>query len=64
MRGFDPGRRFDLVLIAGNSLLHLHEAADLLSCLRSVRARLAPGALFLAASVCLLEQRPCITVEL
>jgi SAM-dependent methyltransferase len=46
MRGFDLGRTFDLVLIAGNSLLHLHETADLLSCFRSVRAHLAPGARF------------------
>ncbi|MGZ4587061.1 MAG: class I SAM-dependent methyltransferase, partial [Mycobacteriaceae bacterium] len=40
MRDFDLGRRFDLVFIAANSLLHLHEAADLLSCFRSVRAHL------------------------
>ena len=46
MREFDLGRTFDLVLIAANSLLHLHEAADLLSCLRSVRAHLAPGGRF------------------
>ena len=46
MRGFDLGRTFDLVFIAANSLLHLHEAADLLSCLRSVRAHLAPGGRF------------------
>ncbi|MFC5175448.1 class I SAM-dependent methyltransferase [Nocardioides taihuensis] len=46
MRDFDLGRTFDLVFIAANSLLHLHEAADLLSCLRSVRAHLAPGARF------------------
>jgi SAM-dependent methyltransferase len=43
MRDFDLGRTFDLVLIAANSLLHLHEAADLLSCFRAVRAHLAPG---------------------
>ncbi|WP_182525671.1 class I SAM-dependent methyltransferase [Nocardioides dongkuii] len=47
MRRFDLGRTFDLVLIAANSLLHLHETADLLSCLRSVRAHLAPGARFI-----------------
>jgi len=44
MRGFDLRRTFDLVFIAANSLLHLHAADDLLSCLRSVRAHLAPGA--------------------
>src|SRR3954467_14059469 len=47
MRAFDLGRKFDLVFIAANSLLHLHEAADLLSCFRSVRAHLAPGARFI-----------------
>jgi SAM-dependent methyltransferase len=46
MRAFDLGRTFDLVFIAANSLLHLHEAADLVGCLRSVRAHLAPGARF------------------
>src|SRR5688572_5062959 len=46
MRDFDLGRTFDLVLIAGNSLLHLHETDDLVSCFRSVRAHLAPGARF------------------
>jgi SAM-dependent methyltransferase len=44
MRDFDLGRTFDLVLIAANSLLHLHEAGDLVSCFRSVRKHLAPGA--------------------
>ena len=44
MRDFDLGRTFDLVIIAANSLLHLHEASDLVSCFRSVRAHLAPGA--------------------
>ncbi len=43
MRGFDLGQRFDLVLIAANSLLHLHEAEDVVDCLRSVRRHLAPG---------------------
>jgi SAM-dependent methyltransferase len=43
MRSFDLGRTFDLVIIAANSLLHLHEATDLVSCLRSVRRHLAPG---------------------
>lgn len=43
MRSFDLGRTFDLVVIAANSLLHLHEAEDLVSCLRSARRHLAPG---------------------
>jgi len=47
MRDFDLGRTFDLVFIAANSLLHLHDAADLLSCFRSVRAHLAPRARFI-----------------
>jgi SAM-dependent methyltransferase len=47
MREFDLGRTFDLVFIAANSLLHLHDAADLLGCLRSVRAHLAPGGRFI-----------------
>lgn len=44
MREFDLGRTFDLVFIAANSLLHLHETEDLVSCFRSVRRHLAPGA--------------------
>ncbi len=43
-RAFDLGRTFDLVLITANSLLHLHEAEDLVSCFRWVRGHLAPGA--------------------
>jgi SAM-dependent methyltransferase len=44
MREFDLGRTFDLVFIAANSLLHLHEADDMVGCFRSVRRHLAPGA--------------------
>jgi len=44
MRAFDLGRTFDFVFIAANSLLHLHEAGDLVSCFRSVGRHLAPGA--------------------
>ncbi|MBO3101185.1 class I SAM-dependent DNA methyltransferase [Cellulomonas fengjieae] len=43
MREFDLGRTFDLVIVAANSLLHLHEAQDLIACFRSVRRHLAPG---------------------
>lgn len=43
MRDFALGRRFDLVVIAANSLLHLHDAEDLVSCFRAVRSHLAPG---------------------
>jgi SAM-dependent methyltransferase len=44
MRAFDLGRAFDSVFIPANSLLHLHAAEDLVSCLQSVRRHLAPGA--------------------
>ncbi len=43
MRDFDLGRTFDLVVIAANSLLHLHDAEDVVSCFRSIRRHLAPG---------------------
>jgi SAM-dependent methyltransferase len=46
MRAFELGRTFDFVFITANSLLHLHEAEDLVSCFRSVRRHLAPGARF------------------
>jgi SAM-dependent methyltransferase len=47
MTAFDLGRTFDLVFITANSLLHLHEIDDLVSCFRSVRRHLAPGARFI-----------------
>lgn len=43
MRDFDLPGTFDLVFITGNSLLHLHTAEDLVSCLQSIRRHLAPG---------------------
>jgi SAM-dependent methyltransferase len=46
MRSFDLGGTFDFIFIAANSLLHLHEAEDLVSCLRTVQRHLAPGARF------------------
>ncbi|HWS38033.1 MAG TPA: class I SAM-dependent methyltransferase [Actinoplanes sp.] len=46
MRAFDLGRRFDLVFITANSLLHLTDPEDLVSCFRAVRRHLAPGAGF------------------
>jgi SAM-dependent methyltransferase len=46
MTAFDLGCTFDLVFITANSLLHLHETDDLVSCFRSVRRHLAPGARF------------------
>ncbi|TNF32271.1 MAG: class I SAM-dependent methyltransferase [Deltaproteobacteria bacterium] len=46
MAGFDLGERFDAVVVALNSLLHLHTRAALEGCLASVRAHLAPGGVF------------------
>ncbi len=46
MRAFELGRTFDYVFITANSLLHLQEAEDLVSCFRSVRKHLAPGGRF------------------
>ncbi|MEU0093937.1 class I SAM-dependent methyltransferase [Kribbella sp. NPDC006257] len=46
MRDFDLGRIFDFVFITANSLLHLQETEDLVSCFRSVRRHLAPGGRF------------------
>jgi len=46
MRAFDLGRTFDYVFITANSLLHLHETEDLVSCFRSVRRHLAREARF------------------
>lgn len=43
MRDFDLGRRFDLIFVTGNSLLHLLEADDLVRCFRAVGRHLAPG---------------------
>ena len=47
MTDFDLGRTFDLVFITANSLLHLHETDDLVSCFTSVQRHLAPGARFI-----------------
>lgn len=46
MCAFELGDTFDLVFIAANSLLHLHETEALVSCFQSVRRHLAPGARF------------------
>jgi SAM-dependent methyltransferase len=37
MRELDVGRTFDLVIIAANSLLHLHEADDVVACFRAAQ---------------------------
>ena len=46
MRNFDLGRRFALIFIARNSLLHLHSTEDLLAAFRAIRRHLAPGGIF------------------
>lgn len=43
MRAFELGERYGLVVVARNSLLHLHTAADLGAVLGAVRRHLAPG---------------------
>lgn len=46
MRSFELDRTFDLIFIASNSLLHLHEIEDLVSCFESVRRHVSPGGRF------------------
>jgi SAM-dependent methyltransferase len=46
MRNFDLGRRFALIFIARNSLLHLHSTEDILAAFAAVRRHLAPGGTF------------------
>ena len=46
MRDFALGRRFNLVFVARNSLLHLLSTADLLAALTAVRRHLAPDGVF------------------
>ena len=43
MRDFDLGRRFALIFIARNSLLHLHSTEDILAAFAMVRRHLAPA---------------------
>lgn len=43
MRGFDLGRRFALVFVARNALLHCTATADLVAALAAARRHLAPG---------------------
>jgi SAM-dependent methyltransferase len=46
MRKFDLSRKFALIFIARNSLLHLHSTEDLLAAFAAVRRHLAPGGIF------------------
>jgi len=43
MRNFDLATQFRVILIAGNSLLHLLTREELMQCLRTVRRHLAPS---------------------
>src|SRR5688572_29789279 len=46
MRDFDLGRRFALIFLARNSLLHLSEPDDFAAMFAAVRRHLAPGGVF------------------
>ena len=46
IRNFDLGRRFALIFIARNSLLHLHSTEDILAALAMVRRHLAAEGIF------------------
>ena len=46
MRDFDLGRKFALIFIGRNSLLHMHSAEDLMAAFAAVRRHLAPGGVF------------------
>ena len=46
MRNFDLDRKFGLIFIARNSLLHLHSIEDLLAAFAAIRRHLAPGGIF------------------
>jgi len=46
MRNFDLGRRFRLIFIARNSLLHLHSTEDFMETFAAIRRHLAPEGVF------------------
>jgi SAM-dependent methyltransferase len=46
MRNFDLGRKFALIFIARNSLLHLHSTEDLLAAFAAIQRHLAPEGIF------------------
>lgn len=43
MRDFELGRQFDAIVIAANSLMHLHTRADFTRAFSTIRQHLAPG---------------------
>lgn len=46
MRSFEVNGMFDLIFVASNSLLHLHESAELVSCFRAVARHLSASGRF------------------
>ena len=46
MRNFDLGRKFGLIFIARNSLLHLHSTDDILAAFAAIKRHLAPEGMF------------------
>ena len=46
MRNFDLGRKFKLIFIARNSLLHLHSIEDFMGTFAAIRRHLTPGGVF------------------
>ncbi|MFD2648644.1 class I SAM-dependent methyltransferase [Devosia albogilva] len=46
MRDFDLGTKFDVVVIAANSLMHLNTTEDLVRAMSAARRHLAPGGIF------------------
>src|SRR5215472_8753627 len=46
MRNFDLGRRFALIFVARNSLLHLHSTGEILAAFATIKRHLAPGGTF------------------
>ena len=46
MRAFQMGRRFGLVFVARNSLLHLSSVEDIVATFTAIRRHLAPGGVF------------------
>ena len=45
-RAFELGRRFSMIFLARNSLLHLHDQEDFAGLFAAVRRHLAPGGVF------------------
>jgi SAM-dependent methyltransferase len=46
MRNFQLGMQFDAIVVAANSLMHLHTAEDFAQAFAAIRRHLAPGGVF------------------